>query len=167
MKRLNLGTGERLELQKAIFSQTANAAGATLQEAAANGELAAMTEKMVGAQGSAAEMAKTKMSGLEGSMKRLASAGEALMIAFGTPLLAPIAAVAEVLAAIAAPIGVLLTEMPILGVVAGVAIAALVGFVVILPIIAAVSGAMAALGITAAGMWAALFGPVGLSLIHI
>ena len=167
MGRLNLGTGERLELQKAIFSQTANAAGATLQEAAANGELAAMTEKMVGAQGSAAEMAKTKMSGLEGSMKRLASAGEALAIAFGTPLLGPIAAVAEVLAAIAAPIGVLLTEMPVLGVVAGIAIAALVGFVVILPIIAAVQGAMIALGISAGGMWAALFGPVGLTIAAI
>ena len=167
MKRLNLGTGERLELQKAIFSQTANAAGATLQEAAANGELAAMTDKMVNAQGSAAEMAKTKMSGLEGSMKRLASAGEALMIAFGTPLLAPIAAVAEVLAGIAQPIGWLLEEMPVLGLVAGAAIAAFVGFVVVIPIIAAVGGAMTALGISAGAMWVAVTGPIGIAVLAV
>jgi hypothetical protein len=73
--------------------------------------------------------------------------------------------VAEGLAAVLAPIGQLLTDMPVLGLVAGVAAAAFVGFVVVIPIIAAVSGAMAALGITATGMWAAITGPVGLAVL--
>lgn len=167
MDDANMGTGERLELQKQLFGKTAVATGAILQEASANGELAEMVAKVTDSQGAAEDMAKTMTSGFEGSMKRLASAGEGLMIAFGTPLLAPLASVAEVLGAIAEPIGWLLTEMPILGAVAGVAIAAFVGFVVVLPIIAAVGGAMTALGITAGGMWAAVTGPIGIAVLAV
>ena len=167
MDDANMGTAERMELQKQLFGKTAVATGAILQEASANGELAKMVAKVTDSQGAAEDMAKTMTSGFEGSMKRLASAGEGLMIAFGTPLLSPLASVAEALGAIAEPIGGLLTEMPILGVVAGVAIAALVGFVVVLPIIAAVGGAMGALGITAGGMWAAITGPVGLAVLAV
>ena len=163
----NMLVPERMALQKQLYGKTAVTTGNILQEAAANGELAEMVAKVTDSQGAAGEMAKTMTSGFEGSMKRLASAGEGLMIAFGTPLLAPLASVAEVLGAIAEPIGWLLTEMPILGAVAGVAIAAFVGFVVVLPIIAAVQGAMLALGITAGGMWTAITGPVGLTIAAI
>jgi len=167
MDRANMGTGERLELQKQLFGKTAVATGAILQEASANGELAKMVAKVTDSKGAAGEMAKTMNSGFEGSMKRLSSAAEGLAIAFGTPLLGPLASVAEGLAAVLAPVGGLLTDMPILGAAVGIAAAAFVGFVVVLPIIAAVQGAMLALGITAGGMWAAITGPVGLAVLAV
>ena len=155
------------DLQKRLFGVRTAAAGGILMQAAANGELAKMIDTVADSEGSAEAQAKTRMQGLAGSMKRLQSALEGLAISFGGPLLGPVAAVAETLAAVASPIAGLLTDMPILGVVAGAAIAAFVGFVVILPIIAAVSGAMAALGITASGMWLAITGPVGLTIAAI
>jgi TP901 family phage tail tape measure protein len=164
MTAANMGSAERLELQKKLFGKTAVSTGALLQEASANGELAAMVEKVTNSQGAAAEMAKIQNSGFEGSMKRLASAAEGLAIAFGGPLLGPLATVAETLAGILTPIGSLLTDMPILGAVAGVAVAAFVGFVAVLPIVAAVKGAFIALGLSASGMWAAITGPVGLAI---
>ena len=167
MDGANMGTAERMELQKQLFGKTAVSTGAILQEASANGELAEMVAKVTDSQGAAGEMAKIQNAGFEGSMKRLASAAEGLAIAFGTPLLGPLATVAEGLAAVLAPVGQLLTDMPVLGLVAGVAAAAFVGFVVVIPIIAAVSGAMAALGITATGMWAAITGPVGLAVLAV
>ena len=167
MDGANLGTAERMELQKQLFGKTAVATGSILQEAAANGELAAMVAKVTDSQGAAADMAKTMNAGFEGSMKRLASAAEGLMISFGTPLLAPLANVAEALAGILAPVAGLLTDMPILGVAVGAVAAAFVGFVVVLPILGAISGAMGALGITAAGMWAAVTGPVGIAVVAI
>jgi TP901 family phage tail tape measure protein len=163
----NMLVPDRVAMQKQLFGKTAVATGAILQEAAANGELAKMVAKVTDSQGAAGEMAKIQNAGFEGSMKRLASAAEGLAIAFGTPLLGPLATVAEGLAAVLAPVGQLLTDMPVLGLVAGVAAAAFVGFVVVIPIIAAVSGAMAALGITAAGMWAAITGPVGLAVLAV
>jgi TP901 family phage tail tape measure protein len=164
MTAANMGSAERLELQKKLFGKTAVSTGALLQEASANGELAAMVDKVTNSQGAAAEMAKIQNSGFEGSLKRLASAAEGLAIAFGGPLLGPLATVAETLAAILTPIGSLLTDMPILGAVAGVAVAGFVGFVAVLPIVAAVKGAFIALGLSASGMWAAITGPVGLAI---
>ena len=167
MDGANMGTAERMELQKQLFGKTAVATGAILQEASANGELAAMVAKVTDSKGAAGEMADIQNSGFEGSMKRLSSAAEGLAIAFGTPLLDPLASVAEGLAGVLAPVGELLTDMPILGTVVGVATAAFVGFVVVIPIIAAVGSAMAALGITAGGMWTAITGPVGLAVLAV
>ena len=167
MNALNLGTAERMELQKKLFGKTAVATGSLLQEAAANGELAKMVEKVTDSEGAAAEMAKIQQSGFEGSMKRLQSAAEGLMIAFGTPLLGPLASVAEGLAGILTPIGGLLEDMPVLGALLGMVAAGFVGFVVVLPILAAVKGAMVALGISATGMWTAITGPIGLAVLAV
>ena len=69
MKRLNLGTAEQTELQAAIFGVRAAASGATLQQAAASGQLAEMTDKVTDSQGAASTMAKTMQSGLGGTLK--------------------------------------------------------------------------------------------------
>lgn len=164
MTALNLGTAEQTEIQAAIFGTRAAASGATLMQAAANGELAKMVQKVTDSQGAAAEMAGTMQSGLGGAMKRLQSAAEGLAIAFGGPLLGPIATVAEGIAAVLSPIGGLLEASPVLAVALGAVSAAFVGFVAVLPILAAIKGAVVALGITAAGVGAVIFSPVTLAI---
>lgn len=167
MQQLNMGSAERLAIQNALFGKTAVASGAILQEAAANGELAKMVNTVTESQGAAAEMAGTMQSGLGGAMKRLQSAAEGLSLAFGGPLLGPIAAVAEGLVNVLSPVAGLLEACPVLSLALGAVSAAFIGFVVVLPILGAIKGAMLALGITAGGMWTAITGPVGLTIAAI
>ena len=164
MEDLNLGSAERLEIQNALFGKTAIATGAILQEAAANGTLAERVKTVTDSQGAAAEMAKTMQSGLGGTMKRLQSAAEGLAIAFGGPLLGPIASVAEGLASMLSPVAGLLEASPVLATAVGALGAAFVGLVVALPILGALKGAVVALGITAAGVGAVLTSPFVLTV---
>jgi len=150
------------DLQKRLFGVRTAAAGGILMQAAANGELAKMIDTVADSEGSAEQQAKTRMKGLAGTMKRLQSALEGLAIAFGGPLLGPIAAVAETLAAIASPIAGLLQDMPILSTLLGAVAAAFIGITVAMPIIGAVTAAIAAFKLTMVGAWVATLGPIGL-----
>lgn len=167
MKQLNLGTAEQTELQAAIFGVRAAASGATLQEAAANGELAKMLDKVTDSQGAASEMAKTMQSGLGGSLKRLQSAAEGLAIAFGGPLLSPIASALEGLSGLLSPIAGLLEKMPVLAGAIALVAGAFVGLVALSPFIASFISIASVLGPAIAGMqigatiagWAGAIGP--------
>lgn len=170
MKRLNLGTAEQTELQAAIFGVRAAASGATLQQAAASGQLAEMTDKVTASQGAAATMAETMQSGLGGTLKRLQSAAEGLAIAFGGPLLGPIASVLEGLAAMLSPVAGLMEKFPVLAQLVGGLSIAFIGLVAALPILAALKGAVIGLtGATtvAAGAMAILTSPVTLTIAAI
>ena len=153
---------ERVALQKQIFGKRTAAAGGILMEAAANGELATMIEKVTDSEGSAEEQAKTRMKGLAGSIKKLQSAAEGLAISFGGPLLAPLAAVAETMAAVLGPVAGLLADMPILSGLLGAVAAAFIGLVIAMPIIGAITGAVAAFKLTMIGAWVATLGPFAL-----
>lgn len=167
MKRLNLGSAERLELQKAIFGKTALSAGGILQTAAANGELAKMTDRVNDSQGAALKMQETMMSGMQGSLKRLQSAAEGLAIAFGGPLLGPLATAAEALAGMLTPVAGLLEKFPLLGGIIGGVAAAFVGLVALAPFVASFISVASVLGPAIAGMqigatiagWAGAIGP--------
>jgi TP901 family phage tail tape measure protein len=80
MNELNLGTGEQLEIQNALFGKTAIASGAILQQAAATGKLDERTKELMGSQGVAAQMAETMNDNLAGAFKRLQSAIEGFQI---------------------------------------------------------------------------------------
>jgi len=162
MQALGKTEEERATLQKEIFGLRSAAAGGILQEAAANGELGKMIETVTNSQGAASEQAKKRQQGLAGSMKRLQSAAEGLAIAFGGPLLGPIASVAETLAAVLGPVAGLLGDMPILATLLGAVAAAFIGITVAMPIIGAVTAAVAAFKLTMIGAWVATLGPIGL-----
>ena len=167
MDALGLSESKRADISKRVFGLRAAAAGSILQEAAANGELKKMIDAVTNSDGAAQKQAEERQKGLAGSMKRLQSAAEGLAIAFGGPLLGPIAAVAEGLVNVIAPIGGLLEACPVLAVALGAVAAAFIGFVVVLPILGAIKGAMLALGLTAGGMWAAITGPIGITIAAI
>lgn len=148
MTALGLSESARADIQKKVFGLRAVAAGSILQQAAANGELDTMIQKVTDSEGAAAQQAKTRQKGLAGTMKRLNSALEGLALAFGGPLLTPIAMAAEALATLAGPIAWLFDNVPGLGLVVGGLSAAFIGIVVALPILAALKGAI--LGLTGA-----------------
>ena len=148
MTALGLSEAKRAEIQKRVFGLRATAAGSILQQAAANGELTKMIDKVTDSDGAAQDQAKKRQQGLAGSLKRLDSALEGLAIAFGGPLLTPIAMFAEALAAVASPITWLFEKVPALGIVVGGLTVAFVGLVAALPILAAIKGAI--LGLTGA-----------------
>jgi|TARA_B100001741_G_scaffold68893_2_gene55026 TP901 family phage tail tape measure protein len=148
MTALGLSESARADIQKKVFGLRAVAAGSILQQAAANGELDTMIQKVTDSEGAAAKQAKTRQKGLAGTMKRLNSALEGLALAFGGPLLTPIAMAAEALAGLAGPIAWLFDNVPGLGLVVGGLSAAFIGIVVALPILAALKGAI--LGLTGA-----------------
>ena len=148
MDALGLSESKRAEIQKRIFGLRATAAGSILQEAAANGELTKMIDKVTDSDGAAQAQAKKRQQGLAGSMKRLNSALEGLAIAFGGPLLQPLAMFAEGLAAAAAPISWAFENIPGLGLAVGGLTIAFIGLVAALPILAAIKGAI--LGLTGA-----------------
>ena len=167
MRQLNLGTAEQTELQSAIFGVRAAAAGATLQEAAANGTLAEMVDKVTDSQGAASDMAKTMQSGLGGAMKRLQSAAEGLAIAFGGPLLTPLAAAMEGLSSLLSPVAGLLEKFPVLSGAIALVAGAFVGLVALSPFIASFISVASVLGPAIAAMkigatiagWAGMIGP--------
>ena len=148
MTALGLSEAKRAEIQKRVFGLRATAAGSILQQAAANGELTKMIDKVTDSDGAAQAQAEKRQQGLAGSMKRLNSALEGLAIAFGGPLLKPLAMFAEGLAAAAAPISWAFENIPGLGLVVGSLTIAFVGLVAALPILAAIKGAI--LGLTGA-----------------
>jgi TP901 family phage tail tape measure protein len=162
MEALGLSESKRADIQKRVFGLRAAASGAILQEAAANGDLAKMIDTVTNSEGTAEEQAKTRMKGLAGSVKKLQSAAEGLAIAFGGPLLAPLAAVAETMAAVLGPVAGLLGDMPILATLLGAVAAAFIGLVIAMPIIGAITGAVAAFKLTMIGAWVATLGPVAL-----
>ena len=162
MEALGLSESKRADIQKRVFGLRAAASGAILQEAAANGELAKMLDTVTNSEGTAEEQAKTRMKGLAGSVKKLQSAAEGLAIAFGGPLLAPLAAVAETMAAVLGPVAGLLGDMPILATLLGAVAAAFIGLVIAMPIIGAITGAVAAFKLTMIGAWVATLGPAAL-----
>lgn len=162
MEALGLSESKRADIQKRVFGLRAAASGAILQEAAANGDLAKMIDTVTNSEGTAEEQAKTRMKGLAGSVKKLQSAAEGLAIAFGGPLLAPLAAVAETMAAVLGPVAGLLGDMPILATLLGAVAAAFIGLVVAMPIIGAITGAVAAFKLTMIGAWVATLGPFAL-----
>ena len=162
MEALGLSESKRADIQKRVFGLRAAASGAILQEAAANGDLAKMIDTVTNSEGTAEEQAKTRMKGLAGSVKKLQSAAEGLAIAFGGPLLAPLAAVAETMAAVLGPVAGLLGDMPILATLLGAVAAAFIGLVIAMPIIGAITGAVAAFKLTMIGAWVATLGPFAL-----
>ena len=170
MKQLNLGSAEQAEVLSKVFGLRALAAGQVLMEANANGKLAEKIGQVNDHQGAAAEMSATMMKGFEGQMTLMQSAMDGLMVSLGTPLLKPLVAVMQALAGIAKPIGDLLTDMPILATVVGIASAAFIGFVAVLPIIGALSGGlMAVTGAATAGAAAMMLltSPVTLTIAGI
>ena len=125
-----------------------------------------MTDKVTDSQGAASTMAKTMQSGL-GTLKRLQSAAEGLAIAFGGPLLGPIASVLEGLAAMLSPVAGLMEKFPVLAQLVGGLSIAFIGLVAVLPILAALKGAVIGLtGATtvAAGAMAILTSTVTLTI---
>jgi TP901 family phage tail tape measure protein len=80
MKDLNLGTGEQLEIQNALFGKIGIASGALLQQAAATGQLNEKVLEVTDSQGAAAEMAEIMNDNLAGAFKRLQSAIEGFQI---------------------------------------------------------------------------------------
>ena len=80
MNELNLGTGEQIQIQNALYGKTAIASGAILQQAAATGKLEEKTKELMGSQGAAAEMATIMNDNLAGAFKRLQSAIEGFQI---------------------------------------------------------------------------------------
>lgn len=144
----NLSEEQQAAVLKDIFGARAAAAGAILTQAAAEGTLQKKISTVADSEGAAAKMAKERSKGLAGSLKRLGSAMEGLAIAFGGPLLGPLASFAELIAGALQPISWMLENVPGLApVIAGLG-AAFVGIVVALPILAAVKGAL--LGLTGA-----------------
>ena len=170
MERLNLGTGEQNKALQKIFGLRAVAAASVLMEANANGKLAEKIATVNDHQGAAAEMSKTLLNTFEGQMTLMNSAFDGLMLSLGAPLLKPLVSVMQTLAKIAKPIGDLLTDMPILATVVGIASAAFIGFVAVLPIIGALSGGlMAVTGAATAGAAAMMLitSPVTLTIAGI
>lgn len=170
MKALNLGSAEQADVLSKVFGLRALAAGQVLMEANANGKLAEKIGQVNNHQGAAADMSATMMAGFEGQMTLMQSAMDGLMVSLGTPLLKPLVAVMQALAGIAKPIGDLLTDMPILATVVGIASAAFIGFVAVLPIIGALSGGlMAVTGAATAGAGAMMLltSPITLTIAGI
>ena len=163
MDELNMGSAERLAIQNALFGKTAVAGGAILQEAAANGVLADRIAKVSDNQGAASDMAKTMGNNFAGSMTRLQSAMDGLMMSLGGPLLAPLASFAEGLAGVASVVGDVLGKFPVLSGVIGVVSAAFVGLVALAPFIASLISVFSVLGpaITGLGIGATIAGWAG------
>jgi TP901 family phage tail tape measure protein len=74
MKSANLGTGERLALQKALFGVEAATAGSILQTAAATDKLSTSTERYSDVTGNAMKIADIMTDNLAGAFTRLQSA---------------------------------------------------------------------------------------------
>ena len=157
MDAANLGTAERLEVQKKLFGKTAMAAGAILQEAAANGTLAEQVKKVSDNQGAAGEMAKTMQNNFAGAMTRLQSAMDGLLNSLGTPLLMPLASLAEAIGVIIQPISWLLTNVPLLGGAVGLLAASFAGLVIAAPFISGITAAVGILKTAMLGLAASKF----------
>jgi TP901 family phage tail tape measure protein len=152
MKALNLGTGEQLAIQDALFGKNAASAGAILQTAAATGKLGDMTEMLNNSMGAAAEIADIMTDNTAGAFKRLGSAWEGLQLALMSGSNTGIKTLIDALAGLVNMLTDVIQAVPGAGAVIVGLGAAFVGLVAAAPFIAAFISILGSLKVALAGL---------------
>jgi TP901 family phage tail tape measure protein len=137
MKELNLGTGDQLEIQNALYGKTAIASGAILQQAAASGTLTEKLKELIEAQGFGAKTAETMNDNVAGAFKRLQSAIEGFQIALTSGANPALQGVIDGLAGLINVVTDVMKQFPLLSTAVLALSAAFIGLVAVAPFIAA------------------------------
>jgi TP901 family phage tail tape measure protein len=137
MKELNLGSGDQLEIQNALYGKTAIASGAILQQAAASGTLTEKLKELIEAQGYGAKTAETMNDNVAGAFKRLQSAIEGFQIALTSGANPALQGVIDGLAGLINVVTDVMKQFPLLSTAVLALSAAFIGLVAVAPFIAA------------------------------